>query len=269
MSRIHPTAIVDPRAEIGEGVDIGPYAVVEGNVRLGPGCRVLAHACLVGHTTLGAENVVYQNAVIGSDPQDLKHDGSPTRLEIGDRNRFREHVTVHPGTVAGGGVTRIGSGGLFMVGCHVAHDCVVGDDVVLANHVLLAGHVRVGDRAILNGASACHHFTTIGRLAYVGGLTRITQDVHPFTVVEGHPARTRSANTVGMQRAGIAEDRVLIVRRAVYSLFLSDKESTAQAADRLAREHADEPLVQELVASVRAAERGRQGRAAEHSGGER
>lgn len=266
MTVIHATAIVDPRAELAPDVEIGPYAVVDGPVRMGSGCRLLAHACVMGDTTFGDDNVVYPHAVIGAEPQDLKHDGSSTRLEIGDGNRFREHVTVHPGTVAGGGLTRIGSGGLFMVGSHVAHDCVVGDGVILANHVLLAGHVRVGDRAILNGASACHHFTTVGRLAYVGGLTRITQDVHPFTVVEGHPARTRGANTIGMQRAGVEADRVQAVRKAVYALFLSDKESTAQAAARLEREGADEPLVQELVASVRAAAEGRQGRAAEAPG---
>lgn len=266
MSRIHPTAVVDPQAELAPDVEIGAYAIVEGPVRLGPGCRLHAHACVMGNTTMGADNVVFPQAVIGAEPQDLKHDGSATRLEIGDGNRFREHVTVHPGTVAGGGLTQIGSGGLFMVGCHVAHDCLVGDGVILANHVLLAGHVRVADRAILNGASACHHFTTVGRLAYVGGLSRITQDVHPFTVVEGHPARTRGANTVGMQRAGVEAERIQAVRKAIYALFLSDKESTSQAADRLEHEGAAEPLVQELLASVRAAAAGRQGRSAEALG---
>ncbi len=127
---------------------------------------------------------------------------------IGHRNQIREHVTFHPGTVKGGGITTIGSDGLFMVGSHVAHDGHVGDGVILANHVLLAGHVTVGDRAIMNGAAACHHFTTIGRLAYVGGLTRITRDIPPFSISEGHPVRIRGANVVGMSRAGIAPDVV-------------------------------------------------------------
>lgn len=179
MTKIHPTAVVDPQAEIGEDVEIGPHAVVSGPVRLGRACVLHAHATVLGRTTMGAGNHVYPGAVIGADPQDLKHDGSETRLEIGDANRFREHVTAHPGTPGGGRLTTIGSHGLFMVGCHVAHDARVGDRVVFANHVLLAGHVRVGDRAVLNGACACHHFVTVGRLSYVGGLTRVTQDVPP------------------------------------------------------------------------------------------
>ncbi|MFV1959709.1 MAG: acyl-ACP--UDP-N-acetylglucosamine O-acyltransferase [Planctomycetota bacterium] len=264
MMRIHPTAVIDPRAQIGEDVTIGPYCVVDGPVRIGRGCVLHAFVTLLGDTELGEGNRIFPGAVLGAEPQDLKHEGGAvTRLAIGSGNRFREHVTVHPGTVGGGGVTTIGSGGLFMVGCHVAHDCQVGDYVILANHVLLAGHVRVGDRAVMNGASACHHFTTVGRLAYVGGLSRITQDVHPFTVVEGHPARVRAANTVGMQRAGLAEDRIQLVKRAVYAIFLSGKENSAMAVSRLEVEHADESLVQELIASIHAAEQGRQGRAAE------
>lgn len=263
MTRVHPTAVVDPQATLGPDVVIGPYAVVEGPVRLGAGCVLHAHAVVMGHTTLGPGNVVYPGAVIGATPQDLKHAGEPTRLEIGEGNHFREHVTVHPGTLKGGSLTRVGSHGLFMVGSHVAHDCMVGDRVVLANHVLLAGHIRVGDRAILNGAAACHHFTTVGRLAYVGGLTRVTQDIHPFTIVEGHPARVRGVNTVGMQRAGLPADAVERVERAVRSVFLAKREPASEALARLERECADEPLVMEFVASVRASERGRQGRAAE------
>jgi UDP-N-acetylglucosamine acyltransferase len=220
----------------------------------------------MGQTVMGARNQVFPGAVIGAEPQDLKYDGVPTDLVIGDDNRFREHVTVHPGTRGGGGVTRIGSGGLFMVGCHVAHDCRVGDRVVLANHVLLAGHVTVGDRAVLNGASACHHFTTVGRLAYVGGLSRITQDVHPFTVVEGHPARIRGVNSVGMRRDDVPEDAVERVKRAIYAIFLSDKETAAEAMTRLEQEYASDPLVVELLASIRASQAGRQGRAAEAVG---
>ena len=263
MKKIHPTAVIDPLAEIGEGVEIGPYAVVDGPVRLGRGTRLLPHATIMGHTMLGEENVVFPGAVLGAEPQDLKYEGSVTTVEIGDRNKFREHVTVHPGTVQGGGRTIVGSGGLYMVGSHIAHDCIVGDGVILANHVLLAGHVRVHDGAIMNGGSACHHFTTIGRLAYVGGLSTLTHDVHPFTIVEGHPSRTRGANTVGMQRAGLPAESVQNVRRAVYALFLTSKETTEQAIARLEREMPDDALVRELIRSVRAADSGRKGRAAE------
>jgi len=263
MTRVHSTAVIDPRAELASDVVVGPYAVVDGPVRLGPGCVLHAHAVVMGHTTLGAGNQVFPGAVLGAPPQDLKHSGDVTTLVIGEGNAFREHVTVHPGTVKGGGITRVGSHGLFMVGCHVAHDCVVGDRVVLANHVLLAGHIKVGDRAILNGAVALHHFTSVGRLAYVGGLSRITQDIHPFTVVEGHPARVRGANKVGMQRAGLALASVEKVEEVIRSVFITKREGAHEALARAERELADEPLVLEFVASVRASERGRQGRASE------
>lgn len=261
--RIHPTAVIDPAATLADDVRVGPYAVIEGPVRVGPGCVIHAHAVLMGRTTLGQGNHVFPGAVLGAPPQDLKHGGEDTRLEIGDGNQFREHVTIHPGTRKGGGITRIGSHGLFMVGSHVAHDCTLGDHVILANHVLLAGHIKVGDRAILNGAAACHHFTTVGRLAYVGGLTRITQDIHPFTIVEGHPARVRGANCVGMQRAGIDQAAIDAVEEAVKRVFVAKREGARAALERLEREQAHQPLVLEFVASVRAAESGRQGRSGE------
>jgi UDP-N-acetylglucosamine acyltransferase len=263
MTLVHPTAVIDPQAQLAPDVRVGPYAVVEGPVVLGAGCVLYAHSVVMGHTTLGTGNHVFPGAVLGAPPQDLKHAGEPTRLVIGNDNQFREHVTVHPGTRKGGALTTVGSHGLFMVGSHVAHDCKVGDHVVLANHVLLAGHIRVGDRAILNGAAACHHFTTIGRLAYVGGLTRITQDIHPFTIVEGHPARVRAANVVGMQRAGLPAASVERVREAVFAVLISERESAAEALTRIEREQGDDALVLEFTASIRAAERGRQGRAAE------
>ena len=263
MTLVHPTAVVDPQAQLAPDVRVGPYAVVEGPVVIGEGCVLHAHAVVMGHTTIGKGNQVFPGAVLGAPPQDLKYAGEPTRLVIGDGNQFREHVTVHPGTRKGGGLTTVGSHGLYMVGSHVAHDCRVGDHVVLANHVLLAGHIRVGDRAILNGAAACHHFTTIGRLAYVGGLTRITQDIHPFTIVEGHPARVRAANVVGMQRAGLPAASVERVREAVFAVLISERESAAEALTRIERELGDDPLVLEFTSSIRAAERGRQGRSAE------
>jgi len=265
MSAIHPTAVVDARAEIGDGVKIGPHCAVEGTVRLGDGCELQPHVTIMGHTTVGEGNVFFPGSVIGAAPQDLKYQGEDVRLVIGDGNHFREHVTVHPGTSQDRGVTDIGSGNLFMVGSHVAHDCRIGSGVVLANHVLLAGHITVHDRAILNGASACHHFTTVGRMAYVGGLTRITQDVHPFTIVEGHPARIRACNVIGLQRAGIPAEDVDIVRRAVKSILVSDRQTAAEAIAEVEALHPDHALVAELIASVRAAHAGRQGRAQEPS----
>jgi UDP-N-acetylglucosamine acyltransferase len=263
MSRIHPTAVIDPRAQRGADVEIGPHCVIEGPVVIGRGSVLRALATVMGDTVLGEENDVYPGAVLGAPPQDLKYGGEVTRLVVGDRNHFREHVTVHCGTAQGGGSTEIGSDNLFMIGSHVAHDCRIGNRVVLSNHVLLAGHITVGDRAILNGASACHHFTTVGRLAYVGGLTRITQDVHPFTIVEGHPARIRACNAIGMERAGYGPEDIAPIKRAIFSIFVSEKLSSAEAMARVEEEYPGHPLVQELLGSIRAAQAGRQGRAAE------
>lgn len=263
MTKIHPTAVVDARAEIPPDVEIGAHCVISGPARLGAGCVLHPHVTIMGGTVVGERNSFYPGSVIGAPPQDLKYDGEDTHLVIGDGNQFREHVTIHPGTAQGAGATIIGSNNLFMVGSHVAHDCKIGDGVVLSNHVLLAGHIRVGDGAIFNGASACHHFTTVGRLAYVGGLTRITQDVHPFSIVEGHPARIRAANTVGMRRAGIAEADIAIVRSAIFSIFVSGKRRASEAMLACEEEHPDHALLKELLDSVRASQAGRQGRAAE------
>lgn len=263
MSRIHPSAFIDPQARLGDDVEVGVGCIIEGPVVLGAGNRLLPGVTIMGHTTIGEGNVFYPGSVIGAPPQDLKHRGEVTRLEIGDDNQFREHVTVHPGTAAGGGLTTVGSRNLLMVGSHVAHDCRVGSGIVLANHVLLAGHVIVHDRAILNGAAALHHFTTVGRFAYVGGLTRVTQDVHPFTIVEGHPARVRACNTIGLERAGVAADDIEIVKRAVRSILVSTKSSAAEAMAAVEAAHPDHALVGELLASIRASDAGRQGRAAE------
>ncbi|MDA1195074.1 MAG: acyl-ACP--UDP-N-acetylglucosamine O-acyltransferase [Planctomycetota bacterium] len=263
MSRIHPTAVIDPAARLHDDVEVGAYCVIDGPVELGAGTRLMPHVTVLGHVAMGSGNTLHPGCVLGSPPQDLKYRGEPTRIVIGDGNHFREHVTVHPGTATGGGITRVGSGGLFMVGAHIAHDCVVGDHVVLANHVLLAGHVRIGDRAILNGASALHHFTSVGRLAYVGGLTRVTQDVHPFTIVEGHPARIRACNTIGMQRSGAAAADVDIIKQAIFSILISDRRPAQVALAEVEARYPDHPLVAELLGSIRAAGEGRQGRAAE------
>jgi UDP-N-acetylglucosamine acyltransferase len=263
MRRIHPTAVVDPAARLAEDVEIGPHCVVEGTVTLGPHTVLRAHVCVLGHTTLGEGNVVFPGAVLGAAPQDLKYAGEPTRLVVGHRNQIREHVTFHVGTPKGGGLTTVGSDGLFMVGCHVAHDCRIGDRVILANHVLLAGHVTVEDRATLNGAAACHHWSTVGRLAYVGGLTRVSRDIPPFTIAEGHPVRIRGANVVGMRRSGMATEVVDRLERAVWDIFVRDEEPARVAMERLEREFAGDEALLELIRFTRASEAGRNGRQGE------
>lgn len=216
---VHPSAVVHPSADIDPSASIGPFCVLGPNVRIGAGTALRSHVVVQRDTTIGDENLIHPFASLGMDPQDLKHRGERVTLTVGDRNTIREHVTLHRGTGLGGGETRIGSDCLFMVGAHVAHDCVVGDSVILANNVLLGGHVRVESGAILAGAAAVHHFATIGRLAFVGGLARVTRDVPPFVVAEGSPASPRKVNTVALTRRGWTEAETDAIKWAFRALF--------------------------------------------------
>ncbi len=218
-TQIHPTAHVDPTAELGEGVIIGPHCVVGPHTVLGDGCVLRNHVTIGPHTVCGRGNVFFAGAVIGEDPQDLKYRGTATRLEIGDDNVFREHVTANRGTEVAGGVTRIGSHNRFMAGCHIAHDATVGSHCILSNGVQLAGHVRLEDQVTMGGIVGVHHFTTLGRLCYVGGMTRIVADVPPFMIVEGNPSRIRGFNETGMRRWGFDEQRIAGIREAYGILF--------------------------------------------------
>jgi UDP-N-acetylglucosamine acyltransferase len=262
-ARIDPSAHVDPTAEIADGVSIGPFAYVGPRVSLGPGTVLHHHAAVHAWTRMGEGNVVWPFATLGGDPQDLGYRGDEVRLEVGDRNVFREGVTVSRGTRKEQGVTRIGSGCLLMACAHVGHDCVVGDGVVLANAVLLAGHCHVEERAILSGSVALHHFTTVGRIAYVGGLSRIVMDVPPFMIVEGHPARVVKVNVVGMERAGIPADRIKSVRQAFRSLWRSDQLVRERTLDRMERDPDASDEVKYLAGFLRRQMAGRHGRARE------
>lgn len=220
-TKIHPTAVIAPKAEIGQDVQIGPYAVIGGNVRIGDGTRIGPQVVIDGATTIGARNVIVGQTSLGAAPQDFSYRGEPTQLEIGDDNLIREFVTINRGTVKGGGVTRIGSRCLLMACCHVAHDCELQDGVILANNVLLAGHVLVERGANISGSAAAHHFVTIGEYCYVGGLTRMNQDVPPYMILEGHPSRVRAVNVVGLARAGIHEDEIESLRVAFRRIYRS------------------------------------------------
>ena len=264
-TRIHPRALVEQGAELGSGVCVGPLAYVGRDVKLGDNCEIMAHAVVSGCCVIGADCVIHPHAVLGGPPQDLKYGGGETRLIIGERNCIREGATVNTGTERGGGVTVLGDDNFMMANSHVAHDCIVGDRVVLANNVMLAGHVRVQDGAILNGGAGVHHFTTIGRLAYVGGLSRITRDVPPYVIVEGHPSRVRGVNVIGLKRAGFDENVIRAIRSAHKLLFRSDR-PMRDALANLRAEHADKPDVLELVSFLEASENGRQGRQGEDLG---
>jgi UDP-N-acetylglucosamine acyltransferase len=262
---VHPTAVVEDGAELAAGVTIGPYAVVGPRVRLGPGVEVMAHAVVLGNTHLGAGTLVFPHAVVGGRPQDLKYRGGDTQLRIGERNVIREGVTINTGTELGGGVTRIGDVNVFMANAHVAHDCSIGHRVILANNVMLAGHVRVQDGAIVNGGAGIHHFTTIGAYAYVGGLSRITRDVPPFTIVEGHPSRVRGLNVIGMKRARFSAEAIRALKAAYKLLWRSDL-PVKDALARLKVDFAAVAEVQELVRFLEASRAGRLGRQGEEPG---
>jgi len=262
-ARVDPRASVDPTAELADGVEVGPFAFVGPHAVIGPGTVLMHHASVEGWTRLGAQNRVFPYASVGGEPQDLLYRGEEVRLEVGDRNTFREGVTISRGTRKEQGLTRIGSRCLFMACSHVGHDCVIGDDVILANAVLLAGHCHVEDRAILSGAAAVNHFTTIGRLAYVGGLSRIFMDVPPFMIVEGHPARVAKTNVVGLKRAGLSDERIRSLRHAFKALWRADQLVREKTLDRLEKgEDATEEVLY-LVAFLRRQIAGRQGRARE------
>jgi UDP-N-acetylglucosamine acyltransferase len=209
-------------------------------------------------TTIGRDNRFLGQANIGGAPQDLSYEDEPTQLVLGDRNTVREFVTINRGTLKGGGVTRVGSGCLFMACSHVAHDCEIGDGVQLGNNVLLAGHVAVGPGAIVNGAAAAHQFVTIGRNAYVGGLTRVIQDVPPFMILEGHPARVRKVNVIGLERAGAPAEEVQALRQAFKLLFRNDG-LRSQALARAERDLSGD-YVRELCRALRNTELGQKGR---------
>ncbi|MCS6901882.1 MAG: acyl-ACP--UDP-N-acetylglucosamine O-acyltransferase, partial [Myxococcales bacterium] len=217
--KIHPTAQVSAGAELGEGVEVGPYCVVGAGVRIGAGTRLLSHVVIEGPTELGDENEVHPFAVLGGAPQDRSYRGEPTRLEIGARNVFREQVTVNRGTSKDCGVTRIGSGGLFLAGCHIAHDSWVGDQVTLANGTLLAGHVRVEDHVVTGGLVAVQPRVRLGESCFLAGGAMVERDVPPFVIAGGDRARVRALNKVGLRRRGIEEESLMALERAFRLLF--------------------------------------------------
>jgi UDP-N-acetylglucosamine acyltransferase len=243
MSRIHPTAIVDPAASLGAGVEVGPYAVIGEDTVIGDGSKIGPHALVGPHVRMGKHNVIHGHAAVGGAPQDLTWRGEDTWLEMGDANVVREFAQLNRGTLKGDGWTRVGSNNLFMSACHVGHDCRIGDHVIMANNALIAGHVVIEDRAILNGAAAVQQFATVGRHSYVGGLTRVVHDVPPYMVVEGHPSKVRKVNTVGLQRAGYSPGQIEAIRNAYRVIF-----RTARPRDEVLTELEQSPWVTAEVA---------------------
>jgi len=222
MARIHPSAIVDPGAELADDVEVGPYAIVGPGVVVGAGTTIGAHAILEGPTSIGRGNRIHPHAVLGGAPQDKKYRGEPTRLEIGDGNTFREFTTVNRGTVQDAGVTRIGDDNWVMAYVHVAHDCVVGSHTILANTTNLAGHVEVGDWTILGGYTGVHQFCKIGAHAMTGVGTVVLHDIPPYVMASGNTAAAHGLNTEGLRRRGFHPDTLALLKRAYRTLYRSD-----------------------------------------------
>jgi UDP-N-acetylglucosamine acyltransferase len=222
MSGIDPRAIVSPKAAIAADVTVGAYTIIGDGVSVGPGTWIGPHAVINGQTSIGAGNKIFQFASIGDAPQDLKYAGEPTRLEIGDRNVFREFTTMNRGTAQGGGVTIIGSDNLFMAYTHVAHDCRVGNRCVMANYATLAGHVHLGDWVIMGGYAGTHQFTKVGAHAFIGNNAAVTRDVPPYVMAVGTPAEPHSINSEGLKRRGFTPEQIRNLKNAYRVLYRSD-----------------------------------------------
>lgn len=246
MSTIHPTAVVDPRAELGSGVEVGPFAVVGPDVVIGEGTVLMSHAVVERWTRIGRRCRVHPFATLGGAPQDLKYRGEETWLELGDETVVREAATLNRGTVGGLGKTVVGSRCLLMAYAHVAHDCVLGDQVILANAATLAGHVTVEDHVILGGLAAVQQFVRLGAHSFVGGTSGVNQDVPPFMLVSGVPASNHGLNLVGLKRRGFSDEAIRALKRAHQTIFRSGL-TLARAIEQVRAEQAGVPEVTRLV----------------------
>ncbi|MBD3236079.1 MAG: acyl-ACP--UDP-N-acetylglucosamine O-acyltransferase [Candidatus Eisenbacteria bacterium] len=254
MTQIHPTAIIDPAAELGTDVAIGPYCIVGGGVQLGDRCQLKSMVRLDGPSVFGPECRFYHGAAVGGDPQDLKYCGAPSRLRAGAGNIFREFCTVHRATHEGE-ETRLGDRNLVMAYAHVAHNCVLGDAIILGNCATLAGHVVVGDYAIISGVTPVHQFVHVGAHAIIGGGCRVPKDVPPFVMAAGHPLAVHGLNVVGLQRRGFGPETIAELKQA-YKIFFRSDLVVEQALARIRAECRPLPEIEEFCRFIESSERG-------------
>jgi UDP-N-acetylglucosamine acyltransferase len=255
-------ALVDPRAEIGEDVSIGPFSVIGPHVKIGRGTKLENNVTLMGHVTIGENNHLFPGVVIGGPPQDVSYRGSDTQVVIGDHNIFRESVTINRASEKEDGITRVGSHNFLMACSHVAHDCRVGDHVIMANGTLLGGHVHVYDHATLSGGIGIHHYTTIGRYSFIGGLARVIHDVPPFMLCEGHPARPRCVNVVALKRNSFSTSTIHCLAEA-HRLLYRAKVGLDHAREILRSNEQLVPAVNELLSFIEGQQEGKHGRGRE------
>src|SRR6056300_389235 len=242
---IHKTALIDSNSKISKDVSIGAYSIIGPNVEIGEGTVIQSHVNITGNTVIGAFNNIYPFASIGNDPQDLKFEGEITKLEIGNNNKIREHVTINPGTKGGGGKTRVGNNCLFMVSSHIAHDCVVGNNVILANNVPLGGHSHIDDHVIIGGNSAVQQFTRVGKFAMIGGMCGVVKDVIPYGIAHGNRSILQGLNLIGLRRKNISNKEILILTDAYTEIFKN--ENLTNNLNNLPNELKKNELVLEMV----------------------
>jgi len=253
---VHKTAVIHSGAKLSSGVSIGPYSVIEGGVTLGDNVRIGSHCVLMGQTTIGRNCKIYTGAVIGSAPQDKKHTSDDNVfLNIGKNNIIREYVTINPGTVEGGSKTVVGDNNLIMAYSHIAHDCIIGNNCVMANAATLGGHVTIEDGAMVGGLSAVHQYVRLGRLSIIGGCSKVVQDVPPFSMCDGHPAKVVTTNVIGLRRSEISQESIRGLKKAFKLLFRSGLSKTS-ALESIAQEIKSCPEIEHLTFFAKTSERG-------------
>jgi UDP-N-acetylglucosamine acyltransferase len=243
---IHPTALIDPSAQLAPDVEVGAYTVIGANVVIGAGTWIGPHVVVDGPTTIGRDNKIFQFASIGAAPQDLKYNNEPTRLEVGDRNTFRENTTINRGTTKDQLVTKIGSDNLFMTGSHVGHDCVIGSHCVLANYATLGGHVIIGDWVHMGGFAGIHQFCQVGAHAFIANNTAVTRDVPPFVMAVGRPAEPHSVNSEGLKRRGYSAEQIRNIRDA-YRILYRSQLKLIEATEQIEQRAKNQPELQPLI----------------------
>ena len=245
---VHPSAIIDEKSIVGAGCIIGPFSIVGPDVVLGQRVELKSHVVVTGKTSVGDDTVIFPFSVIGEIPQDKKFDGEETRLEIGQRNRIREHVTMNTGTAGGGGLTKVGDDGLFMAGCHIAHDAIIGNNVIVVNSAAIAGHCVLEDDVIVGGLSGVHQFVRIGKGAIIGAVTMVTNDVIPYGLVQADRGKLDGLNLVGLKRSGVARSDITALR-AAFQMLAQGEGAFQDRAKRLGEDN-DSTYVDDIVRFV-------------------
>ena len=242
---IHKTAIIDKNAQISSNVEIGPYSIIGPNVKIHENVKIQSHVNITGFTTIGKDNKIYPFASLGNDPQDMKYNGEKTELVIGEKNTIREYTTINPGTIQGGGITKVGNNNLIMIGAHIAHDCIIGNNIVIANNAAIAGHAEIQDHVILGGNCGVHQFTRIGKMAMIGGMTGVSRDVIPYGLSTGNRNILSGVNVVGLRRFKTSNKEIIGFSKAYKEIFKT--ENLNENLEKLDPNVRENPLVNEVI----------------------